>query len=296
MITNLAGDRRSCRRSTCAAAGGGREAKLPMMALSRGAVRRLAARSPGPIVVAGARELVPLLAAELRAGGDAAAVTRGPSSPVPPRSSGSGRRLDVLRAAARAGLPIVAVTDAESVPYVLDTDLVRVGPAGAFRSTRSRPRSPARSARAALRSPGACPSCAARSSRDLVGRAVRNGLIGAADVPARARDMPVLTLNQVPHVGSPRRGRPRCAAPALWPSSLRSRRRARRSARSPAASSSCPGRASRCAGASPTVRTWAVAAVLRRRLPDPSGRGPSSPNRGGSDGTDIGTAKRTSSC
>jgi uncharacterized protein (DUF697 family) len=87
---------------------------------------------PRPLAVAGARELVPLLARELREGGAASAVVEqrvehaavlvwvGPSND------------DELRAAARAGIPIVAVTDAASVPYVLATDLVRVPPGQGF--------------------------------------------------------------------------------------------------------------------------------------------------------------------
>jgi uncharacterized protein (DUF697 family) len=39
---------------------------------------------------------------------------------------------DALRAADRAGVPIVAVTDADEVPYVLATDLVRIPPGQGF--------------------------------------------------------------------------------------------------------------------------------------------------------------------
>jgi uncharacterized protein (DUF697 family) len=87
---------------------------------------------PRPLAVAGARELVPLLARELREGGDASAVVEQRVEHAaalvwigPPDES-------ELRAAARAMIPIVAVTDADTVPYVLATDLVRVPPGQGF--------------------------------------------------------------------------------------------------------------------------------------------------------------------
>jgi hypothetical protein len=85
----------------------------------------------GVIVVGGAPALVPILVRELREGGDPGAVREGPAG-------GAERAalvwigapdLDVLRATAHANVPIIAVTDADYVPYVLDTDLVHV-PAG----------------------------------------------------------------------------------------------------------------------------------------------------------------------
>jgi len=80
-----------------------------------------------PLVVAGAKELVPLLARELRAGGDPAAVREGGSVTDasalvwlgPPDEQ-------ALRDASRAKVPIVGVTEGESLPYVLDTALVTV--------------------------------------------------------------------------------------------------------------------------------------------------------------------------
>jgi hypothetical protein len=88
-----------------------------------------AAETWKPVAVAGARELVPLLARELRAGGEAAAVHE--------RARAEGAAVlvwlgkpdaDALRAASLARVPIVGVTDGASLPYVLDTDLVVVGP------------------------------------------------------------------------------------------------------------------------------------------------------------------------
>ena len=39
---------------------------------------------------------------------------------------------DALRQASRSGVPIIAVTDAENVRYVLATDLVRIPPGSRF--------------------------------------------------------------------------------------------------------------------------------------------------------------------
>ena len=73
---------------------------------------------------------MPLLAKELRAGGDAAAVREGGAAAEPPRSSGSASPTRPCSARrSRARVPIVGVTEGESLPYVLDTNLVTVGPA-----------------------------------------------------------------------------------------------------------------------------------------------------------------------
>src|SRR5580765_1212446 len=92
----------------------------------------------GAIVVDGAQALVPVLARELSAGGNAAAVREGlPSNKL---VQGTVAVLvwvgepdeAALREAALAHVPIVAVTDAERVPYVLATDVVRVPPGEGF--------------------------------------------------------------------------------------------------------------------------------------------------------------------
>jgi hypothetical protein len=82
----------------------------------------------GPIVVAGARELVPLLVRDLRAGGDPTAVREG--SPLGASVFVWLGKPDVaaLREASLARVPIVGVTEGESLPYVLDTNLVVVRP------------------------------------------------------------------------------------------------------------------------------------------------------------------------
>jgi uncharacterized protein (DUF697 family) len=151
-----------------------------------------------PLVVDGARGLVPLLARELRAGGDASAVREGGGH------AGAAALLwigppdhEALRAAARASVPVVAVTDVEHIPYVLDTALVDL-PAGAGFPVDEITRVLARRLGAsgvalASRLPVLRPAVV----DELIAAASRqNGLIGAATfIPGL--DMPALTLNQL---------------------------------------------------------------------------------------------------
>ena len=172
--------------------------KLPLMALRVVQQGRLASLPPGPIAVAGASELVPLFAKELRAGGEAGAVVEGP---VPGHAAAlvwiGPADEAVLRDAARAGTPIVGVTEGESLPYVLDTDLVRVSPG------RGLPVEQTAETLARVLGPSA-PAVAARLPvlRDpVVSRLIRtnvrrNGLIGAA-VFLPGQDLPALTLNEL---------------------------------------------------------------------------------------------------
>ena len=87
---------------------------------------------PGPggtIAIGGSRELVPLLAAELRGGGDAAAVTENRADPDALALVWIGKPdVETLRSASRAHVSIVGLTEGESLPYVLDTNIVRVTP------------------------------------------------------------------------------------------------------------------------------------------------------------------------
>jgi uncharacterized protein (DUF697 family) len=149
-----------------------------------------------PIAIGGARELVPLLAKELRAGGDPGAVTeqaRGASALVwigPPDG-------DALRAVSRAGTPIVAVTEGESLPYVLDTNLVRLSPGKGL------PVAEIATALARVLGPEGAglaarlPMLREAVVRDLIEACARqNGLIGAA-VFVPGVDMPILTMNEV---------------------------------------------------------------------------------------------------
>ena len=158
---------------------------------------RRGAGDPRPLAVAGARELVPLLARELRAGGDAGAVVEGRFEDAAVLIWIGAPDEDALRAASRGGVPIIAVTEAESVPYVLATDLVRVPPGAGFPVEEI-------AAAVARRLGEDSTSLAARlpALRDAVCEELilafskRNALIAAAVFIPRV-DMPLLTLNQV---------------------------------------------------------------------------------------------------
>ena len=93
---------------------------------------RRGAGDPRPLAVAGARELVPLLARELREGGESAAVVENTVEGAAALVWVGAPDEEELRAASRAGVPIVAVSDADELPYVLATDIVRVPPGRGF--------------------------------------------------------------------------------------------------------------------------------------------------------------------
>ncbi len=151
-----------------------------------------------PIAVAGARELVPLLARELREGGDPTAVAEGGAPGTVAALVWIGPPDDAaLKQYARAGVPIVAVSDAEHVPYVLDTDLVGVPPGSGL---------PVDAIAHALARRLGERGTALAARLPVVRRAVvdqlirsfarKNGLIGVA-VFIPGIDFPVLTLNQI---------------------------------------------------------------------------------------------------
>lgn|GEM_PF-6065052 len=174
------------------------------------------------VAVAGARELVPLLARELRAGGDPSAVGEGwaPGAGAAVLVWVGAADRSVLRAAARAHVPIVGVTDGEPLPYVLDTRLVVVRPGEGFPL--------ARIARAVGRAVEAgWPALAARLPvlRDeLVRAAVRRQAVRAALAAARGRRVEVAPLLALARGIAEAYGRP---APALPPSRLLERALAR---------------------------------------------------------------------
>lgn len=85
-----------------------------------------------PLAVAGARELLPIIARQLREGGDASAVVEGRLESVAALVWVGPPDEDALRAANRAGVPIVAVSEADEIPYVLATDIVHVPPGQGF--------------------------------------------------------------------------------------------------------------------------------------------------------------------
>jgi uncharacterized protein (DUF697 family) len=149
-----------------------------------------------PLAVAGARELLPIIARQLREGGDSSAVVEGQveSAAVlvwvgPPDE-------DALRAATRAGVPIVAVSDADGLPYVLATDIVHVPRGQGFPVEEI--------ARAVARKLGE-DGTALAARLPVLRRAIcdelirsfskKNAIISAA-VFVPGVDLPVLTLNQ----------------------------------------------------------------------------------------------------
>jgi uncharacterized protein (DUF697 family) len=162
-------------------------------------VRELRRRSgdPRPLSVAGARELVPILARELRADGEPAAVVEDVLENVSVLVWVGAPDEDQLRKADRAGEPIVAVTEADVVPYVLATSIVRVPPGQGFPVEEI-----ARAIADRLGEDGTALAArlpvirAAVCSHLIAMFAKRNAIVaGAVFVPGV--DMPLLTLNQV---------------------------------------------------------------------------------------------------
>ncbi|HEX4678059.1 MAG TPA: DUF697 domain-containing protein [Gaiellaceae bacterium] len=149
-----------------------------------------------PLAVAGARELLPIIARQLREGGDPSAVVEGRLENAavlvwvgPPDE-------DALRAANRAGVPIVAVSDADEVPYVLATDIVHVPPGQGFPvdeiadavARKLGEDGTALAARLPVVRPAVCDELISSFSK-------KNAIISAA-VFIPGVDMPLLTLNQ----------------------------------------------------------------------------------------------------
>jgi hypothetical protein len=156
---------------------------------------------PGPggsIAIGGARELVPLLATELRHGGDAAAVTENHADPDALALVWIGRPdVATLRAASQAGLKLVGLTEGESLPYVLDTNIVRVTPGHGLPvqevakalARALGPSGASLAARLPVLRPGVASALARRTT-------IRAGVVGATRLTP-APDFPTLTLNQL---------------------------------------------------------------------------------------------------
>jgi uncharacterized protein (DUF697 family) len=154
-----------------------------------------------PIAIGGASELVPLLARELREGGEQAAVREwsdtGASSAAAVLVWMGKADEDALRAASLAHVPIVGLTDGESLPYVLDTDLVVVRPGQGLPVLEI-----VRAIASALGARGAGLAARLPVLRDavvdeLIRSCARKNAVIAAAVFVPGVDMPVLTLNQV---------------------------------------------------------------------------------------------------
>lgn len=159
--------------------------------LRHGAVHR------GPLAVAGASELVPVLARELREGGEASAVVEGRLDGVSALVWVGAPDEERLREADKRGVPIVAVTDAETVPYVLATDLIRVPPGRGFPLDEIGAALARRLGDAAIPLAARLPVLRKPVCDALVSRfSKRNALIAAA-VFIPGVDLPILTLNEL---------------------------------------------------------------------------------------------------
>ncbi len=169
----------------------------PMTVFSVFKEMRRGSGDPRPLSVAGSRELVPLLARELREGGDAAAVVEQRLDGIAVLVWVGPPDVEKLHAADRAGVPVIALSDDDSLPYVHATDIVRAKPGAGFpveeiaAAVARRLGEDATSLAARLpvvRGP-VCEALIASFSR-------RNAVIGAA-VFIPGVDLPVLTLNQI---------------------------------------------------------------------------------------------------
>ncbi len=169
----------------------------PRSLLSMVREARAGADDRRPIVVDGARGLVPLLARELRVSGDASAVREGGSPKGAAVLVWIGHPdVERLRAASLARVPIVGVTDGARLPYVLDTDLVTVPP--------GEPLPVEEIARALARRLGhdgtglasRLPVLREAVVDELIRVVSRQNAVIAAAVWVPGVDMPILTLNQ----------------------------------------------------------------------------------------------------
>jgi uncharacterized protein (DUF697 family) len=150
-----------------------------------------------PLGVAGARELVPLLARELRAGGDELAVVENRTEGVAALVWVGAPDEEKLRAVARAGVPIVAITEETSIPYVFASAIVHVPPGHGFPVPEI-----ARALAHGLGENGTSlaarlPALRGAVCDELIASfSKRNALISAA-IFVPGVDLPVLTLNQI---------------------------------------------------------------------------------------------------
>ena len=172
----------------------------PLALISLVREMRTGAGDRRPIAVAGAPELVPLLARELRAGGDASAVVEGATE----RDARTFAALvwlgppdeRTLRAASLADVPIVAVSDEARLPYVLAADIVAPLPGeglpvDAVAAVLARRLGEGGTALAARLPVLREPLC-----RHLIAVFSKRNAVVAAAVFVPGVDLPVLTLNQ----------------------------------------------------------------------------------------------------
>jgi uncharacterized protein (DUF697 family) len=172
----------------------------------RGLLKELQSEEREPVVVGGAHELARVLERELARGGDPAAVRIGDpegAAVYVHLVAGSAGDEAALKRARRARVPTVAVQTLArsagegSVPYVLATDVVRVGPGEALPVEAIARRIAAVLGEDAAPLAGRLPVLRGPVCERLVESFARkNGIIAAA-VFVPGVDLPVLTLNQV---------------------------------------------------------------------------------------------------
>jgi len=172
--------------------------------VSIGALRRLikelqAADNREPLAIGGATEIARTLERELARGGDPAAVRFGaPQGAALYVHIATGADEAALRGARRARVPIVAIAfDDAPLPYVLATDVVRVGPGERMPVDRIAAAVAARLGESGAPLAGRLPALrGAVCDRIVASFARKNGIVGAA-VFVPGADLPVLALNQV---------------------------------------------------------------------------------------------------
>ncbi len=150
-----------------------------------------------PLGVAGARELVPLLARELRAGGDELAVVENRTDGIAALVWIGAPDEQALRAASRAGIPIVAISEEASLPYVFASAIVHVPPGHGFPVDEI-----ARALAHGLGENGTSlaarlPALRAAVCDELIATFSKRNAIVSAAIFVPGVDMPVLTLNQI---------------------------------------------------------------------------------------------------
>lgn len=173
--------------------------------VSVGALRKLmkelraAGKDRKPVALGGAGEIARTLERELTRGGDPSAVRVGaPQGAAVYVHIATGDDEGALRAARRARVPIVAVAfDDEPLPYVLATDIVRVGPGERLPVDRIAAALAVRLGEAGAPLAGRLPVLrGAVCDRIVASFARKNGIVGVA-VFVPGADLPVLALNQV---------------------------------------------------------------------------------------------------
>ena len=100
------------------------------------------------------------------------------------------------RAASQSGIPIVAVTEAETVPYVLATDLVRVPPGSGFPVEEIAAAVARRLGEDGTSLAARLPVLRGAVCEELIRTFSKRNAIIAAAVFVPGVDMPVLTINQ----------------------------------------------------------------------------------------------------